>query len=54
MSVEVNLKMKVRDFKKLSDFLDGHEYEIATSENAYGELKELFKLVFDIEPSEDS
>tara|TARA_R110000822_G_scaffold95314_4_gene218035 strand:+ start:2703 stop:2867 length:165 start_codon:yes stop_codon:yes gene_type:complete len=53
MSVEVNLKMKVRDFKKLSDFLKSHEYKIAISEDAYGQLKELFKLVFDDEPSDN-
>ena len=51
MSVEVNLKMLVRDFKQLSDFLDTHEYEIATGYDDYGGLKQLFKLVFDVEPS---
>jgi hypothetical protein len=51
MSVEVNLKMKVRDFKQLSDFLDSHEYDIAASIDAYGDLKQLFKLVFGVEPS---
>jgi hypothetical protein len=52
MSVEVNLKMKVRDFKQLSDFLDSHEYDIAASINDYGDLKQLYKLVFDVEPRE--
>jgi hypothetical protein len=51
MSVEVNLKMKVRDFKQLSDFLGDHEYDIYASINDYGDLKQLFKLVFDVEPS---
>jgi hypothetical protein len=50
MSVEVNLKMPVRDFKQLSDFLDSHEYDIAASIDAYGDLKQLFKLVFDVDP----
>jgi hypothetical protein len=52
MSVEVNLKMKVRDFKQLSDFLGDHEYDIYASINDYGDLKQLFKLVFDAEPRE--
>lgn len=51
MSVEVNLKMPVREFKKLSDFLDYHEFQIAAAHDDYGDLKQLFKLVFDVEPS---
>lgn len=54
MAAKVNLEMSVKCFKKLSEFLDGHEFEIAIEENAYGELRELFVLVFDQEPSEDS
>jgi len=54
MTVKVNLEMPVRDFKTLSDFLEGMEYEIATNEHPYGALKALFKLVFDVDPSEDS
>ena len=52
MSVEVNLKMKVRDFKKLSDFLDYHEFQIAAAHDDYGDLKQLFKIVFDVDPGD--
>ncbi len=51
---KVNLEMTVREFKNLSDFLEGHEYEIAISQDAYGELKELFEIVFGQSASEDS
>ena len=54
MAVKVNLEMSVKCYKKLAEFLDGHEYEIATSQDAYGELTDLFIQVFDVEPSEDS
>lgn len=52
MAAKVNLELSIKCYKKLADFLEGHEYEIAISENAYGELKELFIEVFDQEPSE--
>ena len=54
MSVKVNLEMKVKDFKVLAEFLEGMEYEIATDEHPYGALRELFKLVFDAEPDDES
>lgn len=54
MAAKVNLEMSVKCFKKLSEFLDGHEYEIAVGQDAYGELRELFVVVFDTEPTEDS
>jgi hypothetical protein len=53
MAAKVNLEMSIKCYKKLADFLEGHEYEIATEENAYGELRELFIHVFDVEPTED-
>ena len=53
MAAIVTLNMSVRSFKKLAEFLDGHEYEIATKADAYGELADLFELVFDQKPSED-
>ncbi len=54
MAAKVTLEMSVSNYKKLADFLDGHEYEIATEVDAYAELSELFELVFGKEPSEDS
>lgn len=54
MAAIVRLELSVKCYKKLADFLDGHEYEIATEMDAYGELRELFTAVFDVEPTEDS
>ena len=54
MAAKVTLEMSIRNFKKLAEFLDRHEREIAVQENAYGELAELFELVFDQKASEDS
>jgi len=53
MAAKVTLEMSVRNFKKLADFLEGHECDIAMQIDAYGELSELFELVFGQKPTED-
>ena len=53
MKPRVKLELTIPCFKKLAEFLEGHEYEIATEECAYGELRELFVEIFEAEPSED-
>lgn len=50
MSDKVNLEMSIKSYKKLADFLECHEYQIAVKEDAYGLLAELFELVFDVRP----
>ena len=52
MGAKVTLEMSISCYKKLADFLTAHEWEITVGENAYGELRELFILVFDVEPEE--
>ena len=54
MAATVKLDMSIKQYKQFADFLDGHEYEIATEQDAYGELRDMFVLVFDVEPSENS
>ena len=53
MAAKVTLEMDIKTFKKLADYLDGHEYDIACSINDFAELTGLFIVVFDQEPSED-
>ena len=53
MAAKVNLEMSIKCYEELADFLDKHEYEIAIEENAYGDLAEIFEIVFDVKPSED-
>ncbi len=54
MAALVKLEISVKCFKKLAEFLEAHEYEIAIKQDAYGELRDLFVYVFDAEPSENS
>ena len=53
MAAKVNIQLSVRDFKKLTEFLSCHEYQIAINENDYGDLAGLFYEVFEQEASED-
>lgn len=45
---EVKLAMSVREFKKLADYLDSHEHDIAGDINDFEDLKFLYELVFGI------
>jgi len=43
----VKLEMTARQYKKLADYLEAHEPDIANDINDYGDLRDLFFLVFE-------
>ena len=45
--------MYIRDFKKLADFLESHETDIAEEINDFGELKYLFVNIFGQLPNKE-
>ena len=51
MSTEVEIKIKVKGYEGLADYLGGHDEDICLDINDFGRLSELFVAVFDREPS---
>jgi hypothetical protein len=46
----VKIELPVRDFKKLCDFLESEESNIAYEEEGKGDLAGLFKAVYEVLP----
>ena len=44
---KVTIEITVPGFNKLADYLEAHEHDIANEENDFGDLRELYVLVFD-------
>lgn len=47
---KVILELTVPAFKRLADYLAHHETDIANDVNDFGELRELYVVVFDDNP----
>lgn len=54
MATKVTLEMTGRQFKRLADYLDSHESDIAHHLDDYQELEDLFEIVFESKPSKDA
>ena len=50
MSVDMQLEMRVRDFKNLATYLEHHESDIANRINDFEALRGIFVAVFGEEP----
>lgn len=51
--MKVKIEMVIKEFKKLTDYLEYHEGDIACEINDFGELRSLYVAIFDDEPRAD-
>lgn len=50
MKPKVNIELSVKTYKKLANFLDSHEDDIAWDVNDFGSLREVYIEIFEQEP----
>lgn len=51
--MKIQLEMTLKEFKWLAAYLEAHESDIANEINDFGDLKELFVIVFGEEPTNE-